>query len=141
MQEENPETLERMATEIAMAERRSTPVNRALRWYLLLVSFMPTMICIVLATATSMVQRMPWIARFQIDGDWLALAYLIMIGLSTFLLGFVHSRLYDALRPEQAPKRNGALWWHAIRFFFFQLLLIPLNIFVLAVVLTVMFSR
>ena len=140
MQEEDPETLERMATEIAMAERRSTPVNRALRWYLLIVSFMPTMICIVLALLTSMVRRVPWIARFQIDGDWLALAYLIMIGLSTFILGFVHSRLYDALQPEQAPKRNGDLWWHAIRFFFFQLLLIPLSIFVLAVVLTVMFS-
>ena len=137
MQEENPETLERMATEIAMAERRSTPVNRALRWYLLIVCLMPTMICIALALLTSIVLRVPWIASFLIDGDWLVLAYFIIIGISTFILGFVHSRLYDARHPEQEPKRNGAMLWHAIRFFFFQLLLIPLSVAVLDLVLSV----
>ena len=137
MQEENPETLERMATEIAMAERRSTPVNRALRWYLLIVCLMPTMICIALALLTSIVLRVPWIASFLIDGDWLVLAYFIIIGISTFILGFVHSRLYDARHPKQEPKRNGAMLWHAIRFFFFQLLLIPLSVAVLDLVLSV----
>ena len=137
MQEENPETLERMATEIAMAERRSRPVNRALRWYLLIVCLMPTMICIALALLTSIVLRVPWIARFLIDGDWLVLAYFIIIGISTFILGFVHSRLYDARHPEQEPKRNGAMLSHAIRFFFFQLLLIPLSVAVLDLVLSV----
>jgi hypothetical protein len=136
MQEENPDTLERMATEIAMAERQGVIIDRAqrrmLRRYLFIVLLMPTMICIVLATATSMVQRMPWVARLQIDGDWLVLAYFIIIGLSTFVLGFVHSRVHDALHPEQAPKRNGALWWHAIRFFFFQFGVIPLCISVIA---------
>ena len=145
MQEEDPKRLERMATEIAMAERPNVIIDRsqrrALRRYLFIVLLMPTMMCIVLATATSMVQRTPWVARLQIDGDWLVLSYFIIIALSTFLLGFVHSRVHDALHPEQAPKRNGDLWWHAIRFFFFQLLLIPLSIFVLAVVLTVMFSQ
>jgi len=137
MQEENPETLERIASEIAMAERRSTPVNRALRWYLLIVCLMPTMICIALALLTSIVLRVPWSASFLIDGDWLVLAYFIIIGISTFILGFVHSRLYDARHPEQEPKRNGAMLWHAIRFFFFQLLLIPLSVAVLDLVLSV----
>jgi hypothetical protein len=137
MQEENPDTFERIASEIAMAERRSTPVNRALRWYLLIVCLMPTMICIALALMTSIVLRVPWIASFLIDGDWLVLAYVIIIGISTFILGFVHSRLYDARHPKQEPKRNGAMLLHAIRFFFFQLLLIPLSVAVLDLVLSV----
>ena len=136
MQEEDPKRLERMATEIAMAERPNVIIDRsqrrALRRYLFIVLLMPTMMCIVLATATSMVQRTPWVARLQIDGDWLVLSYFIIIALSTFLLGFVHSRVHDALHPEQAPKRNGDLWWYAIRFFFCQFCVIPLCIFVIA---------
>jgi|GEM_PF-3443501 len=143
MQEENPETLERMATEIAMAERQSVVIDRAqrrmLRRYLIIVLLMPTMICIVLATATSMVLRMPWVARLNIDGDWLVLAYFIIIGLSTFVLGLVHSRVHDALHPEQAPKRNGDLWWYAIRFFFFQFGVIPLCVFVIALFFSIVF--
>ena len=143
MQEENPETLERMAAEIAMAERQSVVIDRAqrrmLRRYLIIVLLMPTMICIVLATATSMVLRMPWVARLNIDGDWLVLAYFIIIGLSTFVLGLVHSRVHDALHPEQAPKRNSDLWWYAIRFFFFQFGVIPLCVFVIALFYSIVF--
>jgi hypothetical protein len=143
MQEESPETLERMATAIAMAERQDVIIDRAqrrmLRRYLIIVLLMPTMICIVLATATSMVLRMPWVARLNIDGDWLVLAYFIIIGLSTFVLGLVHSRVHDALHPEQAPKRNGDLWWYAIRFFFFQFGVIPLCVFVIALFYSIVF--
>ena len=139
MPEESPETLERLATEIALAERQDAPVNRALSWYLALVCFMPTIMCIALALIISVVHRMSWVARFQIDGDWLVLGYVIFIGLSTFVLGFVHSRVYDALHPENNPKRGGQLWLYAFRFFFFQLLLIPLTITVLAGLLSLFF--
>ena len=126
-----------------MAERQGVIIDRAqrrmLQRYLFIVLLMPTMMCIVLATATSMVQRMPWVARLQIDGDWLVLAYVIIMGLSTFVLGFVHSRLHDALHPEKAPKRDGAMWSHAIRFFFFQFGLIPLCIFVIALFFSIVF--
>lgn len=139
MPEESPETLERLATEISLAERQDAPVNHALSWYLALVCFMPTIMCIAVAVIISVVRRMSWIARFQIDGDWLALGYVIFIGLSTFVLGFVHSRIYGALHPGENPKRGGQLWWHAVKFFFLQLLLIPFTITVLATVLSLVF--
>ena len=139
MPEESPETLERLATEIALTERCKAPVNRALSWYLALMCFMPTIMCIALALIISVVQRLTWVARFQIDGDWLALGYVIFIVLSTFVMGFVHSRIYDALHPGENPKRGGQLWWHAVKFFFLQLLLIPFTITVLATVLSLLF--
>lgn len=90
------------------------------------------MICIVFAIIISIVQRLPWIARFQIDGDWFVLGYCIIIGLSTFILGFVHSRLYDARHPYFPRKRGVAPWWHAIKFFLMQLLIVPTSITVIA---------
>ncbi len=139
MPEESPEALERIATEIALAEQSNAPVNRALNWYLALVCFMPTIMCIALALLSSILIRMSWFARFQIDGDWVALGYVSFIGLSTFILGFVHSRIYDALHPQETPKRGGKIWWHAVKFFFLQLLLIPFTITILVTVLSLLF--
>jgi len=140
---ESPESLERIATEIALAEQRDVPVNRALRWFQEPVRFMvsfiifliPTILYYPLGSIFSMVKRSSWFARLQIDEDWLSPGFFLTLVISTFLLGFVHSRVYDALHPENTPKRNGALWWHATQFLFLQLLLAPLVITFLGLIL------
>lgn len=139
MSEESPESLERITREHVRSKQISAPISRAQGWHLGLVCILPTILLISLGGMISIVQRLPWVTRLQIDGDWLVLSYCIIIGLSTFRLGFVHSRIYDALHLENTPKRIGERWWHAIKFFCLQLFLIPLFIAFLAVLFAVVF--
>ena len=139
MSEESPESLERITREHVRSKQISEPISRAQGWHLGLVCVLPTILLIALGGMISVVQRLPWVARLQIDGDWLVLGYCITNALSTFLLGFVHSRIYNALHPENIPKRIGERWWHAIKFFLLQLLLIPLIITLLAALCAVVF--
>ena len=137
MNEENQTSLQEQIAETAIAEQIERSKNPALRWYLRLIFFMPTMVCVTLALLTSIVQRLPWVARFQIDGDWLALSYVIVICVSTFILGLIHSRLYDAVHPENIPKRGVALFWHAVKFFFLQILVVPVTVFAIAFLMSI----
>jgi hypothetical protein len=93
---------------------------------------MPTMVAACGAGLIAIIQRLPWIARYQIDGDWIALAYFIALGLTTLALGYIHARIYDAAHPSTTPKRRGALWWHTIHFFIVQVFVLPLAITILA---------
>lgn len=126
------ETSDPSESVIATPEPEMLPVNRSLRWYQLIVFLMPTMVAACGAALIAIVQRLPWVARYQIDGDWIALAYFIALGLTTFALGYIHARIYDASHPSTTPKRRGALWWHAIHFFIVQVFVLPLAITILA---------
>jgi hypothetical protein len=117
---------------IAAMQPEMLPVNRSLRWYLLIICCMPTMVAACGAGFIAIIQRLPWIARYQIDGDWIALGYFIALGLTTLALGYIHARIYDAAHPSTAPKRKGALLWHSIHFFIVQVFVLPLAITILA---------
>lgn len=124
---------------IAPQEPELPPANRSLRWYQLIVFLMPTMVAACGAGFIAIIQRLPWIARYQIDGDWIALGYFIALGLTIFALGYVHARIYDAAHPSTAPKRRGALLWHSIHFFIVQVFVLPLAITILASFIAALF--
>lgn len=125
MPEESQDELEQQAMSIAMADLQNAPVNSALRWYSWIVKLMPAILTFMLPFIFSVVIRLPLISRYQLDGDWLALAYVIILLLSTFVLGFVHARIKRAISPSDRKLQDIALSSQAVDFFLKQLLFAP----------------
>lgn len=136
MNPEAEQSLEAQLSAEAVVQSRS-PLSSSLRWYLRIVFFMPTMVCVSLAMLLSFLRRLPWVSHWQIDGDWLLLAYLIVICVSTFGLGLFHSHLHYALHLESTPEGRFTHCWHAIKFCIVQIAVVPLTIVAMSCVLSV----
>jgi hypothetical protein len=129
MPEESPDLREEVASIAMLRDQRR--FNRKLRWYQRLLCLMPTMIGISLVTMIELFSKMYRAHFFLTALVGIERSLWIVIGIATFILGLVSSRLDDALYHQNCPKRFGQMCWYAIKFSLLQLLIMPLFLIVI----------
>lgn len=122
MPDESPESLERIATQIEVAQPSEAPRNRALYWYLVIVCFMPATLCILFTMLIIYLIRETTLPVEKIGDVGLVVVFCLIVWSSIFALGLIHASIHDALYHRDTAKSTANYRRRVVQFICLQFL-------------------